>query len=241
MAKFKWRHLWTSVPFIDEMRTAAISAFFTAGINFFDRAFPVTRVMTPKAKKLLSSGTPAILTIYHGRIIGMLHIVENRDKVTLLISEHRDGEMIARISKQIGFSIARGSASFRAVQGARQLLTAARAGQSPMLTVDGPRGPIYKVKTAIIRMAEMTGLPMLPFVCQGRKSHFFWGWDKMMGCYYGSPMMYMIGDPIYVPPNLTDEDREHYRQKLETQMDKLRIMTENFCQKVMPVRSNRTG
>jgi lysophospholipid acyltransferase (LPLAT)-like uncharacterized protein len=143
--------------------------------------------------------------------------------------------MIARISKSIGFSIARGSASFKAVQGARQLLAAARAGQSPMLTVDGPRGPIYKVKTAIIRMAEMTGLPMLPFVCQGRKSHFFWGWDKMMGCYYGSPMVYMIGDPIYVPPNLTNEEREHYRLKLETAMENLRVMTEKYCQLVMPI------
>jgi lysophospholipid acyltransferase (LPLAT)-like uncharacterized protein len=233
MAKFKWRHIWTSVPFIDELRTAAISFFFTAGIDFFDNAFPVTRVMTASAKELLASQKPALLTIYHGRIIGMLHIVqtrEDRKKVTLLISEHRDGEMIARISKSIGFSIARGSASFRAVQGARQLLAAARAGQSPMLTVDGPRGPVYKVKTAIIRMAEMTGLPMLPFVCQGRKSHFFWGWDKMMGCYYGSPMLYMIGDPIYVPANLSTEEREHYRLKLETAMESLRTMTEKYWQ-----------
>ena len=223
------KSFFASIPVLDEFRTSALAGVCTAGINFFDRGYPITKVMTAAARKFLEDNTPAIFAIYHGRMIGMLHIVENRSKITILISRSRDGEMIARIAENIGYSVARGSPAFKAVEGALQLIQAARSGQSLMLTVDGPRGPVYRVKPGVIRIAEMTGLPLLPFFCNFEKSHSMKkSWDLITGGYYGSPMFYMIGDPIHVPQNVSDEDRELLRQRVESEMDQLRERAEEY-------------
>ncbi len=229
MIKIRPRDLFVWTPFLDEARTAGLARVCTTGINFFDRGYPVTKVMTAKARQLLDEKTPVIFAIYHGRMIGMLHITDDRSKITVLISRSRDGEMIARIAQNIGYSVARGSPAFKAVEGALQLVAAAESGQSLMLTVDGPRGPIFKVKPGIIRIAELTGLPLLPFYCNFQKSHCMKkSWDKIIGGYYGSPMLYMIGDPVFIPQHASAEEREILRQKLEKEMDYLRERAEDY-------------
>lgn len=229
MKKLGLRGIYANNPRLDEFRTSFLAGLCTSIFNFFDRGYPLTKVMTPAARKIIEDNVPAILAIFHGRMIGMLHIGEDRSRITILISRSRDGEMIARIAENIGFSVARGSPAFKAVEGALQMVAAARAGQSLMLTVDGPRGPVYTVKPGVIRIAEITGLPLLPFYC-GFRTEGRWdkSWDKITGGYYGSPMLYMIGDPLYVPSGCSAEEQESLRQKLEEQMNFLRVRSEEF-------------
>lgn len=224
----KLKQLLSKYPRLDELRTEFLSSFCAAGCNFFDRSFSAVKFISPAAREFLNSGTPTIVALYHGRLIGMLHIMEDRSKLTGLISRSRDGEFLARMGRKIGYRMARGSPAYKAVEGAKQLIDAARAGQSLVIAVDGPRGPIYEPKEGVIRMAEITGLPLLPFVCKGKKNHFFWGWDKMMGCYFGSPIVYMIGDPIFVPPKLDDDQREEYRKQLADSMQWMRESLDKY-------------
>lgn len=231
MKKFRLRDFFVSTPEMDEVRTSVLANICTAGINFFDRGYPITKVMTHTARQMLADKTPVIFAIYHGRMIGMLHITDDRSKITILISRSRDGEMIARIAENIGYSVARGSPAHKAVEGARQLVAAAHAGQSLMLTVDGPRGPRYKVKPGVIRIAELTGLPLLPFYCNFEKGHSMpRSWDNITGGYYGSPMLYMVGDPIYLPKHNSPDKRERLRLELEQEMDFLRAKAEEYWQ-----------
>jgi lysophospholipid acyltransferase (LPLAT)-like uncharacterized protein len=226
----KLKQIIGSIPWLDEFRTETLASICAAGATFFDRSFAVTKFISPAAYEYLDSDKPAIFALYHGRLIGMLQIVEHREKLTALISRSRDGEFLARMAEKMGYGVARGSPAYKAVEGAKQLIDAARAGQSLVMAVDGPRGPIYEPKEGVIRMAELTGLPLLPFVCKGKKNHFFSGWDKMMGCYFGSPITYIIGDPIFVPSKLTDEERENYRQQLAASMHQLRENVDKYWQ-----------
>ncbi len=225
----KLKHIFTKYPWLDELRTEFLASLCAKGCNFFDKSFSTIKFISPAAREFLSSGKPIIVALYHGRLIGMLHIIEDRSKLTALISRSRDGEFLARMAQKMGYSVARGSPAHKAIEGAKQLIDAARAGQSLVIAVDGPRGPIYEPKTGVIRMAELTGLPLLPFACKGKKNHFFWGWDKMMGCYFGSPIVYMIGDPIFVPAKLNDNEREEYRLKLADSMQWLRNSLDKYC------------
>jgi lysophospholipid acyltransferase (LPLAT)-like uncharacterized protein len=224
----KLRHLLTKYPKLDEFRTEFLSNFCAGGCNFFDKSYAAIKFVSPGAREYLDSGKPMIVALYHGHLIGMLHVLDDRAKLTGLISRSRDGEFLARMGSKIGFRMARGSPAHKAVEGAKQLVGAARAGQSLVIAVDGPRGPIYEPKEGVIRMAEITGLPLLPFACKGKKNHFFWGWDKMMGCYFGSPIAYIIGDPIHVPPKLSDEEREEYRLQLAKSMQWLRESLDKY-------------
>jgi hypothetical protein len=223
MKKFRLRDLLTKYPALDEMRTSFLARICTVGINLYERGYPIIKIMTPAAQQILQEKRPVIYAVYHGRMIGMLHILDDRSKLTALISRSRDGELLTRIAQNLGYSVARGSPAFRAIEAARQLVAAARSGQSLTIAVDGPRGPIYEVKPGVIRMAEITGLPLLPFFCNFKKEAHWWGsWDKIAGGYFGTPMLYLVGEPIDVPRDLSDDDRENLRQKLEAQMNWLR-------------------
>jgi len=222
------RDLVSRYPWLDEFRTSILTKGATELIDFFNRSYPVTRVVSNQAQAFLESGEPAIIAIYHGRFGGMAHLFKDKSKVTGLVSLNRDGELLARFGKALGYNVVRGSATYKAVEGALQLVHAAKAGQCPTLTVDGPKGPVFKVKPGVVRLAEITGLPILPFTCMSRVHLTLRSWDKMTGGFWGTPFLYVIGDPIYVPKNSSKEQRDLYRQLLESEMDRLRQFSDNF-------------
>jgi len=229
MAKIRLRAFFSKYPVLDEMRVKFFVNLFTCIFDFFDGSYPILRCSSKASEEYLASGKQAILAIYHGRIIGMLRIVPDRSKVTILISHHRDGEVVARVAQQMGYSTARGSPTYKAVEGAMQMLKATQQGKSLMITVDGPRGPKYEVKSGVIRIAELAQIPIIPFVCRPLAGAFAsWSWDWMMGGFWGCPMLYMVGDPIYVPADISDEKREEYRSYLEKSMERLRRLGANF-------------
>jgi lysophospholipid acyltransferase (LPLAT)-like uncharacterized protein len=215
-------------PWLDELRTGLLTKICTSGIDFYEKNYPVTRIVSGKAQEFIESGEAGIIAVYHGRIIGMLGLFSDRSQITALVSYHRDGELLARFGEALGYKIARGSATYKAVEGALQMVDAARAGQSLVITVDGPRGPIYQVKMGVIRLAEITGLPIIPFVCAVRTGKHLFGWDKMLGGYWGTPMLYLVDDPITVPANCQPERREELRLALENKLNGMREFADQF-------------
>jgi lysophospholipid acyltransferase (LPLAT)-like uncharacterized protein len=187
-------------------------------------------VIAPGARKFLDEGKPVLIGLYHGRMVGLLRVGRRRDELTILVSRSRDGEIISRALLNLGFNLARGSPGRRAVEGAKQLIDASRAGQTLVMTVDGPRGPQQEVKPGIIRIAEMTGLPIVPFVSRARTNWWFWGWDLFMGPFWSTPMVYLYGEPIAVPPDCDEDQREEYRRRLDESLSSLRMTAEDYWQ-----------
>ncbi len=200
------------------------------GIGFFDRSYRLIRIISEEAYPYLvnNNNKMAIFAIFHGRMVGVLGLVNLRHKLTILVSQSRDGEMIARGVTGLGFTVARGSPSYKAVQGTRELLQAVKQGQSLAFMVDGPRGPIDKVKPGIIRLAQMANLPIIPFVCSARTCWWFPSWDKFMGPLWASPIVYVYGKPIVVPLELNEIEQENIRLELENQMKALKEKADQF-------------
>jgi lysophospholipid acyltransferase (LPLAT)-like uncharacterized protein len=215
-------------PRLDELRTSLMTTYAVAAIDFWNRSYPVTRIVSKRAQEFLESGKPGLIAIYHGRFCGMAHFYKDKSKITGLVSLNRDGELLARFGTKLGYKMARGSATYKAVEGALQLVHAAEAGQSPCITVDGPKGPVFKVKPGVVRMAEITGLPIVPFVCMHREGLTLKSWDKMTGGYWGAPFVYVIGDPINVPKGCPKEKREELRLELEAYMENMREFSDGF-------------
>jgi hypothetical protein len=226
--KFRLRHLMNRIPVLDRLRISFIANFFTYGIGSLDRNYDVIKVYPESIRSYVQGQKPAVFALYHGRMVGFLQLIKVRKKMRLLISQSRDGEIIARALTNLGFLVARGSSGRGAVQGTKQLLRSARAGESMVIMVDGPRGPIHDVKLGSIRLAEMTGLPIIPCVCSARHYTEMWGWDKFMCSHWGGPKNYVYGEPIFVPRGLDDAGREQYRHRLSEAMTKLRTAADSY-------------
>ena len=227
---FKIRELLSRFPWLDTVYMNSLEFICSDGTTLFDRSYRIIKFFAPGAARLLAEGEsrkPVIFAFYHGRMVGALGL-KPRSRLKILMSPSRDGEMIARAGARLGFSIARGSSKQGAVKGALQLVQASRKGLDLVFMVDGPRGPRFEVKQGVIRMAEMTQLPVIPFVCNARASMWMKSWDRFMAPCWGTPIVYIFGEPLYVPVGISDEEEARLAAQLSRQMEHIRNHADNF-------------
>jgi lysophospholipid acyltransferase (LPLAT)-like uncharacterized protein len=80
-----------------------------------------------------------------------------------LVSASKDGALLSAIFERFGIQPVRGSSSRRGAQALRELATWSERGYDLAITPDGPRGPRYTVADGAAGLAQITGLPIVPF------------------------------------------------------------------------------
>jgi len=120
---------------------------------------------------LYRQGHPIIIAFWHGRQL-LMPLAYRGEEAHILISQHRDGELIQRVVTRFGFRAVRGSSTRGGAAAFRQLVTLGRAGKDLVVTPDGPKGPRHVVQAGVIKVARATGLPIVPltFSCSKKKS-----------------------------------------------------------------------
>jgi lysophospholipid acyltransferase (LPLAT)-like uncharacterized protein len=82
--------------------------------------------------------------------------------------------------------------------------------------LDGPRGPMGRIKPGVIRMAHATGARLVPFHVTADKAWFFNSWDRFMLPRPFSRVCITFGDSILLPPPAGPDAFEQQRRDLET-------------------------
>ena len=131
----------------------------------------------PEYTAALVRGERFVYTFWHSALLP-LAVLHRHEGSAVLVSRHRDGELITRVLERLGFVTARGSSTRGGEAGVRGML--AWAGQDRHLAVatDGPRGPAEQVKPGALYIAERTGRRMVPV---GMAAHRTWAlrsWDR---------------------------------------------------------------
>ena len=83
-------------------------------------------------------------------------------KICVLISQSRDGQILASAVEFLGYQTVRGSSHRGGVAGLLAGMKKVRDGYKMTIAVDGPRGPIYKVKEGITAISEKAKRPIAP-------------------------------------------------------------------------------
>lgn len=109
-----------------------------------------------------------ILAFWHQHLLLMLH-ARYRKPISALVSQSKDGEIIARVFDHYGVASARGSSTRGGHSAMRDMIRLARAGENLAITPDGPRGPARIAKDGVIVAAQATGLPILPVAFAAKK------------------------------------------------------------------------
>jgi lysophospholipid acyltransferase (LPLAT)-like uncharacterized protein len=139
-----------------------------------------------------------------------------KTRLSALVSPHQDGQIIAHFLKRFNIKPVNGSSNEKGRQGALEIMRELLSGSSIFISPDGPRGPRMRLKKSPIYFAQKTGKPICCACFSTSKAIIFEkAWDKtMLILPFGKGIMY-ISEPIYVPQNITDEEFEQYRQKIE--------------------------
>ena len=142
-------------------------------------------------------GPPFILAFWH-RHLPLMRWGYRGGTMTVLISQSRDGELIARTIERLGIRTARGSSSRGGAVGLRGLVQAARAGGNIAFTPDGPLGPAGEVQPGVVAAAAMTGLEIVPVALAATRFRALRTWDKMPFPLPLGTVHYVYGEPLRV-------------------------------------------
>ena len=162
--------------------------------------------------------SPLIYAFWHQRLLLFSYTHRFRG-ITVLISQHADGELIAGTVEGLGFATVRGSSTRGG--GAALYQMSQRLETDLAVTPDGPRGPRHEVKPGAVFLAAATGFPILPATVSYERYWQFGSWDRFILPRPFTRAIVRAAAPIEVPPSGIDEI-ERYRKRLE---DSLRAIT----------------
>lgn len=106
-----------------------------------------------------AAGKGAIFTFWHGQMLPL--VAEHRRPTTVLISDHKDGEIITQIVSGFGCRAVRGSSSKGAARALLQLSRTLNEGNDIAITPDGPRGPRHSFAPGAVVLSQRTGSPIV--------------------------------------------------------------------------------
>lgn len=173
--------------------------------------------------KLLQDGVPMIPCYWHQRhffcTYYMLKLLHRGLKVGFLISPSVDGEVPARIIREWGAHVIRGSQTRAGAQAIRDLYQIIKIdGISPVNTPDGPTGPIFHFKPGTVMLAQLTKAPILPISFAAKHAWHLKTWDKFIIPKPFSRVQITVGEPQYIPAKLSTKELEEWRLKVEGAM-----------------------
>jgi lysophospholipid acyltransferase (LPLAT)-like uncharacterized protein len=165
-------------------------------------------------RDLRSRGLVYIHAFWHGHLLLMPYAYPG-GRMAVMISEHRDGEYIARTMERFGHRSVRGSTTSGGAAALRQAVRLARDGYDLGFTPDGPRGPRHKAQMGVVMAARLSGLPILPVAFAASPAKMLGSWDRFVVPMPFSRAVFAYGEPLRVDSGAREQEMEAARRKVE--------------------------
>lgn len=173
---------------------------------------------------------PYIFLMWHNRLpaffvwAGRFQLRNPRFRMDSIVSSSKDGEFLARIIRENGGGVVRGSSSRDAAQAVRGAIQAIEEGANIATVGDGPRGPRYRLKPGTVMLAKATGAPIIPvtWACN-RAFQLHRSWDQLMVPLPFSTIRFRFDAPVEVPADADARAIVEVRRLLES---RLKVLTD---------------
>ncbi|MEX2317021.1 MAG: lysophospholipid acyltransferase family protein [Pirellulales bacterium] len=176
---------------------------------------------------VLGVGSPRIYVFWHENILTPLY-VRGHCHLAMLLSQHRDAEILAQVANQMGFDCVRGSTYRGGAKAIWELWDRSRR-QHLTITPDGPRGPRRQMALGPIFLASRLGLPLVPMGFGYDRPWRMNSWDHFAVPRPFSRARALIGPPLRLPPDLDRSGLERSRQRTERLLNDLTTEAEAWA------------
>jgi len=187
---------------------------------------------------------PKIYIFWHENILLPLYM-RGHCNLAMLLSRHRDADILSETARQLGFEFVRGSTFGGGSAAIRELLRRSRW-MNLTITPDGPRGPRRRLAQGPVYLASKLGLPLVLLGMGYDRPWRIRSWDRFAVPKPGSRARAVVSPAIRIPPDLDREGLEHYRERIERLLTRLTDEAEAWATAGTPkigqvaVRVNRT-
>ncbi len=197
------------------------------GIQFASAA---VRVLIKTLRiKIINGGTIAklagekknfVLAFWHGSMMIAWYLHRN-ENVAALVSQSKDGEVLAKTLEKWNYKVVRGSSSIGGNEALFVMVDFLRENYSLGITPDGPRGPIYKMKAGAVVSAKKTNVPLFLVGIGIKKKFVLKSWDHFEIPKPFSKVVVLYSDPVLIDDNLSYDETNQKIIECEALLNKL--------------------
>jgi lysophospholipid acyltransferase (LPLAT)-like uncharacterized protein len=171
---------------------------------------------------------PILFCVWHNRL-ALSMVAYSRFAKTIwpnnglaaMISASKDGGLLAEVLKKFHVQAVRGSSSRRGRQALLESTTWLEKNYHIAITPDGPRGPMYQVQDGVISLAQVSGAPIVPVSAAIHGKICLRSWDRFQIPLPFAKCELRFGEAVFVPREISDEEKEKLREKLRVSMSEL--------------------
>ncbi|NUQ34526.1 MAG: lysophospholipid acyltransferase family protein [Planctomycetaceae bacterium] len=194
-------------------------------------------------------GSGAIACCWHHKLLSIVLAFRQlfgrglcNTRIRALVSESSDGDLIARIFRDLGGNCIRGSSSRRSAEALKDVVRELSDGATVAITPDGPRGPKHCIHDGILHAARLSGKPIIPMTGSfGRYLRFDGSWDQFEVPLPFTRVRVYAGQPMYISRDAGD--LETLRAELTLRMRQIGRKAEGDQQRAFAIgrRKQRDG
>jgi lysophospholipid acyltransferase (LPLAT)-like uncharacterized protein len=211
--RMTWRRLLRNA----RLRRAACWAMYRY-IRFVYRTNRWTVEGGEAPRRLIAEGRAFIGAFWHGRMMMIPMAWQRMAPMHMLISAHRDGQIIADAVSYFSIQAIAGSTRRGGSAALRNLLKKLKEGDCVAITPDGPRGPAMTVSIGIVNAARLAQVPIVPITYATSRRWMFPSWDHFHVALPFGRGLFLWGQPIEIATELDEAGLEHARSLIEARM-----------------------
>ena len=147
------------------------------------------------AREALRTHGNLVVTFWHEWVLPLSYTLKSNG-FCALTSRHHDGARLGSALRWLGVEVCHGSSTRGGLRGFQELETLARTGLSPVISVDGPKGPPCIAKEGAAALSRRLHIPMIPLGFAAEKSRRLKTWDRMILPWPGSRAVIVVGEPV---------------------------------------------
>jgi len=184
---------------------------------------------TEQIAEIHGNGKGVIALVWHSRFMMLTAAWKKKFQLPyVLISRSHEGDIVAHSSHFLGLKTIRGSTrktlsqkskNKGGAQAGRGIIEAIENGGCIVVTPDGPRGPRQRVNAGPLRLARLTGAPLMPCTLAIKNRKEFSTWDKLILPLPFGRGTVLWGTPVYIPEDTSDAEIEIIRLSIEIEMN----------------------
>ena len=202
------------------MIAKSLSCIAWAVISLWSRSLKVHQKGRHAHDLLVRDGRTVIYAFWHDSMF-LLPAAHRNSGIVVMVSESRDGEIMARLLKLYGFDVVRGSSKRKGHKALLALVHRMQRGKSVAFAVDGPRGPMHEVKEGAVFLAGIMQAPVIPVATASKQYRTAEkSWDKLMLPIPFTDGMVLFGEPLYIN-GTSPEDIQTGRKRLDVELRRL--------------------
>ncbi|HOK06937.1 MAG TPA: lysophospholipid acyltransferase family protein [Syntrophales bacterium] len=212
-----------TAPSLRDRRYDLLSGPVLTGLHYFIQGY--SRTLRLKVENEgpwrahIDGGGSVILCTWHQQFFSAIAHFRTYApyRPSLMISQSKDGDIIARVAGLCGWNAVRGSSSRGGAAALGEMIENLKTSRLAGHIVDGPKGPAGRVKAGVIRLSLASGAHICPFSTAADRAWYFNSWDRFLLPKPFASVTIRFG-PLIAPRGEGERDFESQRQSLEETM-----------------------